>query len=68
MNEKTSMSLRFYIRLLMMSPIHIKKQVIKDVEKKINRIECFDLGHIGVMIANSKMSFTLMMLTRSLEE
>ena len=68
------MPFKFYIRLLVVSPLHINKQIIKEINHEKDRMQCFDLGHIALMIAgkfrinlDTKMSFSLTMITRSFE-
>lgn len=36
----------------MISPLHINKQVIKETYHEEGQIECFDLGHLAVLIAS----------------
>lgn len=48
------MALKFYIRLLAMSPLHISRQVVRATNhEKGDLIECFDLGHLAVLIAST---------------
>jgi hypothetical protein len=51
--------LKFYIRLLMLSPLHINKQVLKEIQHEGGQIECFDLGHIAILVATAKMTLEL---------
>lgn len=55
LNEDLTMPLKFYIRLLSLSPLYIKKQVLDEINhKKANTWrECFDLGHIAINVACS---------------
>ena len=46
-----TMALKFYIRLVTHSPVHINTQVIREIHHQSGRIECFDLGHVAVLIA-----------------
>ena len=46
------MALKFYVRLVMMSPIHISRQVLRATNHESGKIECFDLGHLAVLIAS----------------
>lgn len=68
------MALKFYVRLLILSPIHINRQVIKEINHESGRIECFDLGHIAVLISSilsinqdTKMSLELTLAMKSFE-
>jgi hypothetical protein len=47
------MSLKFYIRLLTLSPFHISKQVIKETNHESGQVECFDLGHLAILTAST---------------
>jgi len=47
------MALKFYIRLVAMSPLHISRQVVRETNHEFGQIECFDLGHLAVLIASS---------------
>lgn len=47
-----TIALKFYIRLLMMSPAHITAQVIREIHHESGGTECFDLGHVAVLIAS----------------
>ena len=47
------MALKFYIRLVTMSPLHISRQVVRETNHESGQIECFDLGHLAVLIASS---------------
>lgn len=46
------MALKFYIRLVAMSPLHINPQVVRATNHEQGQIECFDLGHLAVLIAS----------------
>jgi hypothetical protein len=46
------MALKFYVRLIAMSPMHISRQVIKETNHESGQIECFDLGHLAVLVAS----------------
>jgi hypothetical protein len=46
------MALKFYIRLVMMSPLHISQQVVRATNHESGKIECFDLGHLAVLVAS----------------
>lgn len=48
-----TMPVKFYIRLLMLSPLHINKQVLKEIQHEGGQIECFDLGHIAILAAST---------------
>ncbi len=48
-----TMPLKFYIRLVAMSPLHISRQVVRETNHESGVIECFDLGHLAVLIASS---------------
>ena len=48
-----TMALKFYVRLVMMSPLHISRQVLRVTNHESGRIECFDLGHLAVLVASS---------------
>lgn len=45
--------MKFYIRLLMLSPLHITRQVLKEIQHEGGQIECFDLGHIAILAASN---------------
>ncbi len=47
-----TVALKFYIRLLMLSPLHISRRVIKEINHESGIIECFDMGHVAVLIAS----------------
>lgn len=50
-----TMALKFYIRLVAMSPLHINPQVVKATNhEKGETMECFDLGHLAVLIASTQ--------------
>jgi hypothetical protein len=46
------MALKFYVRLVMLSPLHISRQVLNAANHESGKIECFDLGHLAVLIAS----------------
>ena len=48
-----TMALKFYIRLVALSPVHINRQVISEIHHESGRMECFDLGHVAVLIAST---------------
>jgi hypothetical protein len=49
-----TMALKFYIRLVAMSPLHINPQVVRATNhEKGEMMECFDLGHLAVLIAST---------------
>lgn len=47
------MSLKFYVRLLSISPLYVNKQVLTEVNHERGKgwIECFDLGHLAILVA-----------------
>lgn len=48
------MALKFYVRLVAMSPLHINSQVVTATNhERGQKIECFDLGHLCVLIAST---------------
>jgi len=47
------MALKFYIRLVMVSPLHISQQVVRETNHESGQIECFDLGHLAILIASN---------------
>jgi hypothetical protein len=49
-----TMALKFYIRLVAMSPLHISGQVVRATNHESGQIECFDLGHLAVIIASKR--------------
>ena len=46
------MPLKFYIRLLTLSPIHINKQVLKEIKHEEGQFNLFDLGHVAILVAS----------------
>lgn len=46
------MGLKFYIRLLALSPAHISAQVLRATHHESGMIELFDLGHLAVLVAS----------------
>jgi hypothetical protein len=48
-----TMPVKFYIRLLMVSPLHITRQVLREIQHEGGQIECFDLGHIALLAASN---------------
>ena len=47
-----TMPLKFYIRLLTLSPIHINQQVLHEIQHEKGAINLFDMGHVAVLIAS----------------
>jgi hypothetical protein len=47
------MALKFYVRLLTLSPLHISPQVVRETNHESGQIECFDLGHLAILIAST---------------
>lgn len=46
------MPLKFQIRLLTYSPVHINKQVIDELRHDKSQIGCLDNGHTSILIAS----------------
>ena len=57
-NTLLTIALKFFIRLLTMSPIHMSAQTIREINHEEGQVECFDLGHTVILIA-SKFNFKL---------
>lgn len=55
-NPELTMPLKFYIRLLTLSPCYIKKQVIDEINHESGNgwVQCFDLGHLAILVAETK--------------
>lgn len=47
------MGLKYYIRLLTHSPLHLNRQVIRETNHETGQVECFDLGHLAVLTAST---------------
>lgn len=49
------MPLKFYVRLLSISPLYINKQVLNEINHETGKgwIECFDLGHLAIMVSGN---------------
>lgn len=49
------MPLKFYVRLLSISPLYLNKQVLLEINHETGKgwIECFDLGHLAIMVAGT---------------
>lgn len=46
------MPLKFYIRLLSICPVYINKQVLDGINhEREGWLECFDLGHLAIMVS-----------------
>ncbi len=63
MNNILPMSLKFYIRLLALSPLHMKRQVLDEVNHEQGEVELFDLGHTAILIGVSKLKLALTLTT-----
>jgi len=63
MNNILPMPLKFYIRLLVLSPLHMKRQVLDEVNHEEGEVELFDLGHTAVLIAVAKFKLALTFTT-----
>jgi hypothetical protein len=50
------MPIKFYIRLLSISAVYINKQVLSEMNhhKSEGWLECFDLGNLAILVAESK--------------
>ena len=46
------MPLKFYIRLLTLSPVHINKQVLREIRHEEGQLNLFDMGHVAILIAS----------------
>lgn len=48
------MPFKFYIRLLTLSPLHIKKQVLTEIRHvEEGKTNLFDLGHVALITASN---------------
>ncbi len=63
MNNILPMSFKFYIRLLALSPLHLKRQVLDEINHEKGEVELFDLGHTAVLIAIAKLKLALTFTT-----
>lgn len=63
MTNILTMPFKFYIRLLMLSPLHINRQAIDEVNHDKDEIELFDLGHTAILIAIAKFKLSLTLTT-----
>lgn len=50
------MPLKYYIRLLTLAPVYIKQPVLNEINHKSgnSQIDCFDLCHLAVLVAETK--------------
>jgi hypothetical protein len=63
MNKILPMPFKFYIRLLALSPLHIKRQVLDEVNHEKGEVELFDLGHTAILIGVNKLKLALTFTT-----
>ncbi len=68
------MPLKFYIRLLTLSPLHINRQVLREIRHEEGQLNLFDLGHVAILAASNfiskldcKMGLTLTYAMHSFE-
>ena len=52
MTNILSLPLKFYIRLLILSPLHMKRQILDEINHEKGQLELFDLGHTAILIAS----------------
>lgn len=52
-NTLLTIATKFYVRLLTLSPLHITPQVIREINHSHGQLECFDIGHIAILIAST---------------
>ena len=63
MTNILTMPLKYYIRLLMLSPLHMKRQVLDEINHESGDLELFDLGHTAILIAIAKFKLSLTLTT-----
>ncbi len=49
-----TMPLKFYIRLLTLSPVHINKQVLREIRhEEDEKLNLFDMGHVAIITSSN---------------
>jgi hypothetical protein len=48
-----TLALKFFIRLLTLSPVHMHQHVIREIHHESGQLECFDIGHVALIIAST---------------